>query len=118
FEYVARTRAPRPGAVVLVEELAALQREAAAADALVELGLGPGQERDLFIELLAHRAADPLPVRHRGRAPAREGREFRLDLPQSQPELLGDEDEAQPADVGPHEPALVAHRPVGLDQAA
>src|SRR3990170_7616217 len=105
----------RPGAralgahpVVLVVELALLQAEAAAADALVELVAGAGQQVDTLVDLEAHPAADLLPITERRRAALRELGELRLDLGERQAELLRDQDEADPADVGAQETALVA----------
>ena len=61
-QHIPRPGPRRPGPVVLVIEVAALQAEAAAADAFFQLGAGAGEELDLGVKLDPHRTADPLPV--------------------------------------------------------
>src|ERR1700712_728733 len=78
------------GPGVAVENLPTAGAEATAADALVQLRAGAGQQLDPRIELTTQRAADSLPIRQRRRTPVRERGKRALDLGQPQSQLLDD----------------------------
>src|SRR5690606_22382903 len=109
-EHRARTGARGTEPVVLVVELAFLQREAAATDALVELVARTREQVDPLVDLEPHPPADLLPVGERRRAAVRQVGQLRLDLGQREAELLRDQDEAHPADVRAQEAPLIAAR--------
>lgn len=102
--------------VVKIVELAVFEAEAATADAPVKPVAGPLELGDARVELFPDRAADRLPVLSRGRPAVRQARELLLDLRQPQPQLLRNQDEAQPADVAAQEPALIAAGADRFDQ--
>src|SRR5690348_3314472 len=110
-----RPWAGAPSAVVGVVELAAVEREAAAADAAVESVAQALQHADALVEPGAQTLADGAPVGLGWRAAAGQRRQLRLDLTERQAQPLRDQCEREPPDVGAREAPLVAARPVGGD---
>src|SRR5207253_1094619 len=105
------------GAVFGVVEGAAVEREAAAADAAVEAVAHSFEQGDPGFEAVADSAADRLPVLARGGAAEGEAGELFLDLAEGEAEALGYQGEGQAADVGAQEAALVAGGADGREQA-
>ena len=110
------TRPVRAEPVVFVVKLAFLQAETAAADALVELVAGAGEQVDTLVDLVAHPSAYLLPVGQSWRTALRQLGELLLDLGKREAELLRDENEAHAANVRAQEAALVAARSERGDQ--
>src|SRR5690606_10413117 len=89
-------------------ELTLRQPQASASEAVAELVARARQQQDALVDLEAHLPADLLPIAQGRRATLRQPRELLLDLGEREAELLGDQDEAHPADVGTEESPLVA----------
>ena len=79
---VARSGSEPGGDVVRIPQAARRERQASAADALVELVSHPGQERDLLVEPRPPGARQPVPVLRGRRAPVGERRQRLVDLGQ------------------------------------
>src|SRR5690606_24854586 len=73
-----------------------------------ELVARAGEQVDPPVDLEAHAPADLLPVAQRRCTALRQAGKLLLDLRQSEPQPLRDEDEADAADIGPQESALIA----------
>src|SRR6185312_13654601 len=107
--------APRPRpvlaeAVVRVDEAAAVDREAAAADAAGEVVAQLLETPDAVVELLAPLRGELLPVGAGRGAPVGQGVERGPDLGQRDADALRDADERQPSEHLAAEAALVAGR--------
>ena len=102
--------------VVGVPDRARLERQAAAADAAVEVLAEPLQRRDLLVQTWAPAGSQVGPVVAVRCAPLGQQLERRLDLGERQPDLLGDPDEAHPAQHVGVVPAVVGVGPIGRDQ--
>ena len=113
---VAGAGAELGGDVVGVPDRARLERQAPAADAAVEVLTQPLQRRDLLVETWAPARRQVGPVVAVRRAPLGQQLERRLDLGERQPDLLGDADEADPAQHVGVIAAVIGVRPVRRDQ--
>src|SRR4051794_28382888 len=109
-------RAVLAEAVVRVDEAAAVDGEASAADAPGEVVAQLLEAPDAVVELLAPLRREPLPVRAGRGAPVGQGVERGPDLGQRDAHALRDADERQPAQHLATEAALVAGRAAAGDQ--
>jgi len=96
------------GGVAGIIQPAFPQRQAAAADASVQIIAKLVQCVDFPVEMLAKTGTDPVPVRLVRRALIGQGLELGSDLLDCETELLGDEDKGQPADIGAEKSPLPA----------
>ncbi len=115
-DHIARPRSALRRLVPAVVEPAFLERQATAADALVEQPARSRQRRDLRVDPRAQSGADPRPVGAVGRSPRRQSSQLVADLLEAQPHLLRDQDEGDAADIGPQEATLSAAGAQRLDQ--
>jgi hypothetical protein len=90
---VARSGAPGAGAVVGVRETAAIEREAAAADALGQADLEALELGDSMVDPRGPPLGEARPVTAGRRAIRRQLGELRPDLIERQPDALGEDEE-------------------------
>ena len=96
-EPVARPGAEAGGAIVGIGELAAVEREAAAADALGEARLQALQLGDPLVDAAAPGGGEPRPVRRVGDTVRGQLGELGGDLVEGEADPLGEDDEGDPA---------------------
>src|SRR6185312_12635851 len=97
-EPVARPGAEAGGAVVGVRQFAAVERKAAAADALGEARLQPLQLRDPLVDPAAPGGREARPVAARGDAVRGQLGELGGDLLEAEADPLGEDNEGDPAE--------------------
>jgi len=102
--------------VLRVVQGAAAQREAATADARVELIAQPLEERDLFVETGPPPSRQPSPVRCGRRSAVGQTVQFPTDLLQAEPDLLRRADEGDPTQHIALEAALAPGRAGRTDE--
>jgi len=102
---VARAGTESGGAVTGVCEPAAVEGQAAAADALGEPELEALELRDAVVDSRRPRGRETRPVAACGRVMGRKLRELGTDLLERQPDALGEDDECDPAE---HRPRVAA----------
>jgi hypothetical protein len=115
-EHIARPRPALCRLVLAVVESAFLERQATAADAIVEQLACPRERDDLRIDPRAQPGADPRPVGRVRRPPRGQARQFGGDFLEAQPQLLRDQDERDAANIGAQEAPLAAAGAQRLDQ--
>src|SRR5690606_15800382 len=106
------------GAVVGVEHAADVEREAAAADAGVEVVAEALEERDALVEERAPAGGEPFPLARRGGAFLGEGGERGADVVEGEADTLRGLDEGEAAEDVATVAALVAGVAGGGDQTA
>src|SRR5690606_27777533 len=89
-DHEARAGTRAAGPVVGIVKRAFAQRQAAAADAIVQPIAGALKLRDARVDAVAESGADPLPIGGGGRSPLRQAAELGGDLGERQAELLRD----------------------------
>src|SRR5437588_1479627 len=94
---VARSWSEARGAVLRIRELAAVERQTAAPDALRQAGLQPLELGDARIDPGAPTRGQPRPVAPIGRPVGRELGELRANLLERQADPLGEHDEGDPS---------------------
>ena len=97
---VARARPEARGAVSRVREPAALERQAATADALGEAALEPFELADPLIDATAPAAREPRPVAAVGNPVGRQLGELVADLLEGEADSLREDDKGDPAQDG------------------
>ena len=115
---VARAGPVARGAVVRVGQAAAVERQAAAADALGQPRPEALELGDPVVDAVGPRARQALPVAARGGAVGRELGELLADLVERQPDPLGEDDEGDPPQHAPRIAAVARPGALGLDQPA
>ena len=106
-----------PGhAVRRIVERAAVEREATAADAAVQLVPQPPHALDPVLQFPAPLPGQPLPITSRRCAVGGEGLQRIPDFRQAETQCPGDADDGDPAQDGPVEHTLVAGPPFRIDQ--
>src|SRR5581483_7728691 len=117
FEQITRPRAFTPGAVAWVEQAAALEREATAADAAGELVAQALERLDAALQLVVPAGREALPVNGRRVAAVRQGSEGAAHRLERDAHALGDLDDGDaPQHAAPVAP-LIAGRARRRDQA-
>jgi hypothetical protein len=111
-----RPRSALGGDVVGVVELAGLEAEATAADAAIEIVAQCLQLRDAAVEAFADGFADLPPVETGGIASLGQAAQVIADFFEREPQLLHDQDKAEPPDIAAQEAPLVARGAEGFDQ--
>ncbi len=115
-DQVARPWTEVGGAVARVAEPAPVERQAAAADAGVELVAQALEEADALLQHRSPGGGKPLPVARAEAVVSGQGGQGLADLLESEPHPLGDLDERHPPEDGSAEPALPAVGPVRPDE--
>jgi len=112
-----RARPAAGSLVVGIEQGAAVDREAAAADAGRQAGAQRLERRDPLLQILAPAAREPLPVAPGGRAVRRQRRERLADLCERDAGGPAGLDQRDPAEHRAVVPALVAVGATGRNEA-
>jgi hypothetical protein len=106
------------GAIARIREMTAIEREAAATDALGESEFEPLKLGDSLIDPRPPRARELGPVAARGGAVGRELGQFRANLLKRQAYALREDDESDPPKYRPREATVARARSLGRDEAA
>src|SRR3954451_9885958 len=112
----ARARARARGAIAGVHELAALEREAAAPDALSESGLEPLELGDALVDAACPGRREARPVVPGGSRVRRKPVELARDLAEREAYALREDDERDPAQHRAAIAAMSRAGALGLDQ--
>jgi hypothetical protein len=113
---VARAGAEAGSTVVGVGELAAVERETAAADALGEPELQALELGDALVDPRAPGGREVRPVLAGGGMVWRELRELKTDLLEPQPDALGEDDEGDAAEHGARKASMAGAGSLGGDE--
>jgi hypothetical protein len=117
LEPVARPGPESGDPVAGVRELAAVERETPAADALGEAGPEPLELGDPLVDPRPPSSGEPCPVAARRHAVGRELAELCADLVERQTDPLGEDDERDPPEDRTGIATMAGSRPRGGDQA-
>src|SRR2546430_438586 len=115
---VARSRSQSCRAVGRIGELAAAERETAAADAFRKPGLQALELRDALVDTRGPASREARPVPPGRRALRRQLGELCADLLERQADPLGEDDERDAPQRRPREAPVPGARALGLDEAA